>query len=766
MSSSNRAVFSRLRSSALAVVSVGFLAMPVNTEQPAAALIDDAQEPKTTVTKRGATVRDVIEMKAISLGDDSGGEDPIIFFSPDHSKAIVVLQRGNLDNNTNEYSMLLWTKSGLLSGALPKLLLTMASSSFRPAIRHLKWLNDNRTVLFMGESPGELQQLYSLDVETRTSKKLTDHATSVDAYDAGADGQNFVFTANPVEENLFDHGALRHGYIINPHDDALTSLILGKKGAVGPSFNRADQRLFIGTTASLAVRSIALIEGVESKGIGTPYLSPDGTKAVIPLTWEDGPAHTWKVSSLSGDILFRWVLIDLTSGTQIVILNSPCRAVSEAAWSQDGRHVVLSNVYLPVNQEMDLKERQLRHDTTYPVEVNVETLEYHLVEPAGSMMKLMGWDWATDALLFRDRESTKTVPDIIYRRSGDHWEKVPNAAAALPAVPWVIEEQDMNTPPTLVVVDPVSAQKKQLLRLNPQFEEIEFSKVEALQWKTKTGQQIDGGLYYPLRYVPGKKYPLVIQTHGFNARLFQPDGPFPSGSAAQPLAALGIMVFQLNDNCSDLGTLNEVRCGGSQFDEVIHYLDAKRLIDPTHVGIVGFSRTGFYVKYAVTHSPTKFFAAVTEDDWDGSYWQYLADSTTRDRNILREQEKGSAKPFGAGLSVWLKESTDFNAERVNTPFRMVAYRPSSLLFAWGWFSALKLLGKPAEMVLLQYDAHQLKMPWNRDTSLQGNVDWFDFWLNQHEDPDPAKADQYKRWEAMRDHRKPASGGERNGGLDR
>jgi hypothetical protein len=35
------------------------------------------------------------------------------------------------------------------------------------------------------------------------------------------------------------------------------------------------------------------------------------------------------------------------------------------------------------------------------------------------------------------------------------------------------------------------------------------------------------------------------------------------------------------------------------------------------------------------------------------------------------------------------------------------------------------------------------------TSQGGAVDWFRFWLLGQEDPDPAKAEQYKRWRAMR-----------------
>jgi hypothetical protein len=30
-----------------------------------------------------------------------------------------------------------------------------------------------------------------------------------------------------------------------------------------------------------------------------------------------------------------------------------------------------------------------------------------------------------------------------------------------------------------------------------------------------------------------------------------------------------------------------------------------------------------------------------------------------------------------------------------------------------------------------------------------NVDWYDFWLNDHADPDPTKAEQYARWENLK-----------------
>ena len=46
-------------------------------------------------------------------------------------------------------------------------------------------------------------------------------------------------------------------------------------------------------------------------------------------------------------------------------------------------------------------------------------------------------------------------------------------------------------------------------------------------------------------------------------------------------------------------------------------------------------------------------------------------------------------------------------------------------------------------------AHNLKAPFAVYASQQGNVDWFDFWLNDREDEDSQKADQYARWRELR-----------------
>ncbi len=51
--------------------------------------------------------------------------------------------------------------------------------------------------------------------------------------------------------------------------------------------------------------------------------------------------------------------------------------------------------------------------------------------------------------------------------------------------------------------------------------------------------------------------------------------------------------------------------------------------------------------------------------------------------------------------------------------------------------------------MLQAGTHVMTNPTQRLASETSNVDWFRFWLKGEEDPDPAKAEQYKRWRGLR-----------------
>ena len=63
--------------------------------------------------------------------------------------------------------------------------------------------------------------------------------------------------------------------------------------------------------------------------------------------------------------------------------------------------------------------------------------------------------------------------------------------------------------------------------------------------------------------------------------------------------------------------------------------------------------------------------------------------------------------------------------------------------------AIDMLGKQVELYNYPRGAHPLDTPIERLMSLQRNVDWFRFWMQGYDRPDPEDPEQYARWRAMR-----------------
>jgi dipeptidyl aminopeptidase/acylaminoacyl peptidase len=53
-----------------------------------------------------------------------------------------------------------------------------------------------------------------------------------------------------------------------------------------------------------------------------------------------------------------------------------------------------------------------------------------------------------------------------------------------------------------------------------------------------------------------------------------------------------------------------------------------------------------------------------------------------------------------------------------------------------------------EMHIFPLAPHIKVEPRQKLAAYQRNLDWFRYWLQGYQDPDPAKADQYRRWQAL------------------
>jgi hypothetical protein len=459
---------------------------------------------------------------------------------------------------------------------------------------------------------------------------------------------------------------------------------------------------------------------------------------------QSGPpgAHTF---------ISQYELVDTVTGASQVLFDAPIASFgSEMAWSPDSKSVVVSDVYLPLNVD-DPAERALRKARAFLVEFKIPSRQF--VKISDEDLRLLSWNPKAGYVACDvgriDSLDGKATPKAYFRKSGEIWSlsSAPGQTGA-PSLPEIILDEGMNTPPHIVAIDPPTGRKSLLMDLNPQFQNLVLARVEEITWKDSRGNQMKGGLYWPLGYVAGQKYPVVIQTHGWTPDRFWMDGPFTTAFAAQALAGKGFFVLQDDSPAVYDSTSEEAPRAMASYDGAVDYLDRRGLIDRNRVGIIGFSHTYWHVTYALTHSKHHFAAAAIADGFDGSYFQYVAFSNADPGSAGVDEHVYGGAPFGKSLSQWLKQSPAFLMDRIEAPLRIQTLYPASLLSDWHWYSGLSRLGRPVEMIYIPEGTHILEKPWDRMISQQGNVDWFCFWLKGEEDPDPTKAEQYKRWREL------------------
>jgi dipeptidyl aminopeptidase/acylaminoacyl peptidase len=674
-------------------------------------------------SQRPIEVSDDVTMTMVGASDDPVDGSSVSHFSPDGKWFVIVLKKADLEQDTNNSSLLLYKTDDALRSPKPDVLLQMSSSSDREAITNIHWLADNQTIVFLGENPGEDSQICSFNVLTRRLEKLTKSATPITNYDVTPDGRNIAFVTDPPvkKAECAEEGACREIVIQGQNlFDILVGQYSQQEGSqvfwqpaghsplrvpVAAAYVVRQTKVSLSPNGRYLLFSAHLRDFRSQPGWGN-YRYP-GVKDVFAAQLPKGTNSPWQ----------QHLLFDSTDISSAPLINAPILGLDSLSWAEDGKSLFLKT-YLPLDDVTDPAERQAREHRIYPIEVSLPGREYREV----------------------------------------HNEEV-QARTQTPPLN-VTLEQDLNAPPKLFVSDQKREQKTLLLDLNPQFSDLDLGMVRTIEWKAG-GVELLGGLYLPRDYTPGKRYPLVIQTHGFEPGEFSMDGrsEWSSGFAARPLAARGFVVLQADEfkNRQDHDRVYDDRKLGAtpresfrnfnmlSFEGAIDYLDRSGLIDRNRVGIIGFSRTACFVGYTLTHSKRRFAAAVLVDGISCGYFEEMAlPEEAWDINNIN----GGAVPFGAGLKVWMKNSPGFNLDKVKTPVRLVALGSGSVLSGWEWYAGLTMQRKPVDFVLVPGANHIGMKPSERAWSQQSIVDWFSFWLQGKEDLQPVKRDEYIRWREL------------------
>jgi hypothetical protein len=710
------------------------------------------------------TVADLIGMTLLGSDPHNGAlEEDAHALSPDGTHVAAVLQRGDLKTNTVEYTLVVFNTAGAQRALRPDSVATFTSASNDPAISGVHWLADNHTLAFLGGPAGEPRQVYTVDIATRRLSARTHSRLGITGFEIGLAGEPVIYQEQGAIDTSRYAAQRARGFVVPPKA-WLSDMIAGTWLESGPAWFAIHYPKGYRIARGGAVTTFTLPDSTtghkdcELQTWYGPAISPRGDAVVmtckpsaVPAMWQRYRNARYRLwIDKFADYGRELVLLDLATGRTRLVFAAPLPDEANFLWAPDGRSLLVANTLLPLTGP----DSAVRATQIMTAEIDVGTGAISVVAARDSLVA-QRWDAATGVVDFAVApalwEVTGATSHVHYRKSARGWTNVSGTAVALR--PRLIVDQGPSMPPRLAVVDPRTHAARAVFDPNPDLLTAHrFGRVEVFHWTTKTGHRFAGGLYYPPDYVPGRRYPVVIQTHGYDSTRFAPDGVFTTDEAAQPLANAGIMVLQASQHVdSDKVEAESIESPAEApfvqdvYEGAIDGLDRGGLIDRTRIGLQGFSRTCFYTLYFLTHSSYPVAAADIADGVDYSYFQSLAFMTDADKI-------NGGRPWGATQAAWLDRASGFRLDRVMAPLRVTALGPHSLLEEWEPYAGLRLQGKPTELVYIPDGSHILVKPWERLTSQQGVVDWWRFWLQDVEDPDPAKAEQYARWHRLRAER--------------
>lgn len=752
--------------------------------------------PIESPTKRPMAVADSISMKYLVSLDRLAFDDVVknFNFSPKGDHFFTVTRKADIEKDVNVYELDVYSTEDVISVVnsdletefpSTKTIVRLETSSNQGlerqhAIREAIWLNDEE-IVFIGATGEEPSQVYSVDINTGNQRQITRHGRDVLSFDIDEENNTILYLStlphyHKDKSDIYYVAGIRSAFDLSNIDKEYQwefRYRLFRK----PFLNEHDAAQSVGRV---------FLGGMHYDR--RFWLSPDGSKAIVVLPYEGVIDEIYKhyepisnnynqkrsimgfnenVSRPSRNILFQFVLIDMNTGQlEEIFENAPTGFGSgsyrhKALWLPDGNKVVLATTFLP-KADSGVVEWERRRRSPAIVSYDVSTKQVarviDLTIPEGRVRTVEPfYDMAIDrnGLLIVQFRKLRDGPSTFAAFSFEEGEWVSAEMREMgPRRLALSHWQSLNTPPEILATDRQTGKSRIITDLNPAFRYLTLGTAEVFHWTDAEDRDWRGALVYPPDFETGRRYPLVIQTRGFRSDdAFFMDGPAPIGPfAARALANRGILVLQLPDHPEGRGQRRELYVHQKGIEGAIDALDYQSLIDRKRVGLIGVSRSGFYVDHVITFSEYDFAAAIMTDASSLNFGYYpLLFGLNAPGMIHIEDMLGGAVPWGASLDTFISRTTTFNLDRVKTPLRLERYLNNKSYAGayWDKYTLMRRLGKPVELILYPKANHATINPAARMASAGGSVDWFVFWLKGEEDSSPAKAEQYRRWRKLR-----------------
>ena len=261
---------------------------------------------------------------------------------------------------------------------------------------------------------------------------------------------------------------------------------------------------------------------------------------------------------------------------------------------------------------------------------------------------------------------------------------------------------------------------------------VKLGECHGWNFTNSKGDEINGRYYLPANFDPSKKYPLIVNYYGGCSPT---ERNFESRYPHHLYAAMGYVVYVVNPSgATGFGQEFSARhvntAGNGPADDIVEgtkqFCKEHSFVDASKIGCIGASYGGFTTMYLQTITDI-FAAAISHAGisdhtsyWGEGYWGYS----------YSEVSMANSYPWSE-TDLYVKQSPLYNAQKVNTPILFVhgdADTNVPVGESIQMYTALKLLGKPTDMVLVKDQNHHI-LDYNKRILWQNTIfAWFAKWL--------------------------------------
>jgi len=566
-----------------------------------------------------------------------------------------------------------------------------------------RWSPDSRTLLYVAGAQNGAQ-IFLVPADGGVSRQLTRHGTSVTAPAWAPDGSAIYFiAADAPSEAERERDRLRDG--IFSYDENFKQRHLWRIAVA----SGAEQKLTDGDFSVMSFRIARDGARIVHQRGPTPLTSDnyrrevwlmdaDGTNARV-LTSNAIEENDPELSPDNSRVLFvadandalepgynsHVFVVPAAGGAPKAVLRNFPYAVDHASWNADGSAIL---AVVNMGAQSDVFRIDVGSGTSRQITDGQHSVQSWTVVPTA------------DRMIFQLDEQT---------RIGDAW--------TLPL--------GGGTPTRVTGIYDTFAADHALPRQ------------EKVSWKARDGVAIEGILFYPIGYTPGRRYPLIVQLHGgpHESDKFG-YGPGVIVNYVPVLAAKGYAVLRPNYRGSTgYGDAFLRDVVGNYFTNMhldvlagVDALVARGIADPDRLGVMGWSAGGHLTNKLVT--VTDRFKAASSAAGVANWTSMFAETDARAERVV--WFGGTPWQKDAPIERLWSNSPIKDAARVRTPTLLVAGQDDArvpLPQAIEMFRALKANGVPTKLFIAPREAHQ----WGglRHQLFKANVEleWFEHYVS-------------------------------------